>query len=166
MLENPDILDPQIQIEKDTLDALINLFGILASTGLDPDSLVESAGEAIAAIAGEDYDKDQPVGDLIRKRLGINFRTPFLDFKLEYFAGMVPAERLVLQKRIQDAADQLSNYRDANIEAFNTSPAVWMPVSQLPKGAAPRLIYVNGCRRRGAPAVRGSSGGSGWTRLI
>src|SRR6185295_574580 len=86
MLENPDILQPQIQIEKDTLDALINLFGILASTGLDPDSLVESAGEAIAAIAGEDFDKDAPIGDLIKKRLGINFKTPFLDFNLEYYA--------------------------------------------------------------------------------
>lgn len=132
MLENPDLLQPQIQIEKDTLDALINLFSVLAATGVDADAMIESAGEAIAAIAGEDYDKDAPISDLVKKRLGINFRSPLLEFNLEYLAGMVPAERLALQKRIQEAADKLSKYRDGNLEAFNTSPAVWMPVAELP----------------------------------
>jgi hypothetical protein len=132
MLENPDLLEPQIRIEKDTLDALINLFSILAVTGIDFEAQLDSAGEVIAAIAGEDYDREAPIAELIGKRLGIAFRTPLLEYNLEYMESILPIDRLGVAKRIQDAADRLAYFRDANLEAFNTSPAVWMPVSYLP----------------------------------
>ena len=105
-----------------------------AATSPTPSSQRRSitARASIAAIAGEDYDRDAPISDLIKQQLGINFRTPLLEFNLDYFASFMPAERLPLQKRIEEAADKLTYFREANIEAFNTSPAVWMPVAELP----------------------------------
>ena len=47
-------------------------------------------------------------------------------------AGLTPGERLQLTKRIQDASRILGQFHDANLEAFSKSPAVWMPVAQLP----------------------------------
>ncbi len=132
MLENPDLLQPQIQIEKQTLEGLIHLFSILGTAGVDVEGMIDSAGEALSAIAGEDYDKSAPIAELIRKRVGINFRTKLLEFDLDYLSSLVPAERLQLTKRIQEAGDKLSTYLEANLEAFDTNPAVWMPVSQLP----------------------------------
>jgi len=111
---------------------LIHLFSILGTAGVDVEGMIDSAGEALSAIAGEDYDKSAPIAELIRKRVGINFRTKLLEFDLDYLSSLVPAERLQLTKRIQEAGDKLSTYLEANLEAFDTNPAVWMPVSQLP----------------------------------
>jgi hypothetical protein len=35
-------------------------------------------------------------------------------------------------KRIQDAGDRLNNFLQAHLEEFDKTPAVWMPVDQLP----------------------------------
>jgi len=132
ILENNDLLEPQISIEKRTLDSLVTLFSALGVAGVDVNAMKESASRALAAIAGEDYDPKESIELTIKKRLGIQFRTKLLDFNLEYLAGMNQNERLAMTKRIQDAGNLLSQYLEANLEAFDKSPAVWMPVSQLP----------------------------------
>jgi hypothetical protein len=132
VLENNDLLQPVIEIDKKTLDSLINLFSALGVAGVDVQAMKESASRAIAAIAGENYDPKESIEVTIKKRLGIQFRTKLLDFNLEYLAGLTPGERLQLTKRIQDASRILGQFHDANLEAFSKSPAVWMPVAQLP----------------------------------
>jgi hypothetical protein len=132
MLDNELLLKRQIEIEKSTVQALVKLFSTLAIAGADAESLKKSAGEAIAAIAGEDYDPKEPIGTLVSKKLGINFNTPMLEFDLDYLIAMSPAERTTMSKRIQDAADKLSDFLQANLEQFDTLPAVWMDVAYLP----------------------------------
>jgi hypothetical protein len=132
VLENNDLLQPVIEIDKKTLDSLINLFSALGVAGVDVPAMKESASRALAAIAGENYDPKETIELTIKKRLGIQFRTKLLDFNLEYLAGLTPPERLQLTKRIQDAGKILSRFMEAHLEAFNKSPAVWMPVAQLP----------------------------------
>jgi len=132
MLENQDLLDPQISIDKKTLDGLITLFSVLGTSGVDVQAMKESAATALAAIAGEGYDPKESIEVTIKKRLGIQFRTKLLDFNLEYLAGMNQTERLQMTKRIQERATILSQFLEANLEAFNKAPAVWMPVAQLP----------------------------------
>lgn len=132
ILENDDLLTPQIQVDKETLQRLVNLYSILGTTGVDADSFLTSAGEAIAAIAGESYDETDPISEIIKKKLGIEFRSELLNFNLEYLTSLVPAERLKFTKRIQDAGNILAQYLEANLEEFDSSPAVWMPVSALP----------------------------------
>jgi hypothetical protein len=132
MLENPDLLQPEIEIDKKTLDGLINLFSILGTTGVDVQGMKESATQALAAIAGENYDPKETIETTIKKQLGIQFRTKLLDFNLEYLAGMNSAERLAMAKRIQEAGNKLSQFLEAHLEAFNKNPAVWMPVAELP----------------------------------
>jgi hypothetical protein len=132
ILENNDLLEPQIQIEKKTLDSLVTLFSALGVAGVDVNAMKESASRALAAIAGEGYDPKESIELTIKKRLGIQFRTKLLDFNLEYLAGMNQAERLSMTKRIQSAGKVLSQFLEANLEALDKSPAVWMPVAQLP----------------------------------
>jgi hypothetical protein len=132
VLENNDLLEPQIQIDKKTLDRLINLFAALGVTGVDVNAMKESASQALAAIAGEDYDPKENIALTIKKRLGIQFRTKLLEFNLEFLAGLTRDERLALTRRIQDASKTMTQFFDANLEALDKSPAVWMPVSQLP----------------------------------
>jgi len=132
VLENNDLLEPQISIEKKTLDSLVTLFSALGVAGVDVNAMKESASRALSAIAGEGYDPKENIEELIKKRLGIQFRTKLLDFNLEYLAGMNQSERLAMTKRIQGAGKVLSQFLEANLEAFDKSPAVWMPVSQLP----------------------------------
>jgi len=132
ILENNDLLTPKIHIDKETLQGLVNLYSILGTTGLDADSFLQSAAEAIAAIAGENYNKDDSISEIIRKKLGINFRSELLNFNIEYLSSLVPAERLKFTKRIQDAGNQLGQYLEANLAEFDTSPAVWMPIAALP----------------------------------
>ena len=132
MLENTDLLEEQIEIEKSTMQKLIKLFSALGVSGVDADAMKESAGQAIAAIAGEGYDPKEPIAEIVKKKLGINFRTKLLDFDLEYLTSLVPAERAGLAKRVQDAGDKLNNFLQAHMEEFDKAPAVWMPVDVLP----------------------------------
>lgn len=132
ILENSDLLQPTISLDKKTLDSLINLFSILGTTGVDVPAMKESATRALAAIAGENYDPRETIEATIKKQLGIQFRTKLLDFNLEFLGGMNPSERLQMAKRIQTAGNKLGQFLDANLEAFSKNPAVWMPVSELP----------------------------------
>lgn len=132
MLENTDLLEPKISIEKDTLEKLINLFTVLAVTGADPEELRKAIVQAVGAIAGEDFDPDAPLKELVEKQTGIQFRTELLNFNIEYITTLNPAERNAYAKRIQDAAGALSQFFDANLETFDTEIAVWMPVNTLP----------------------------------
>lgn len=132
VLENNDLLAPQIQIEKDTLVNLINLYSVLSTVGVDEDAMLQSISEAIATIAGEDYDPSEPIEAIIEKKLGIQFRSDLLSFDINYIPAMVPNERLAMTKRIQDAATVLSQYLEANQAEFDAQPAVWMPISALP----------------------------------
>ena len=132
MLENNDLLEPQIQIEKRTLERLISLFSALGVAGVDVNAMKESAAQALAAIAGEDYDPKENIAVTIKKQLGIQFRTKLLEFNLEFLAGLNRDERLALTRQIQTASKGLTQFFDANLEALDKTPAVWMPVSQLP----------------------------------
>jgi len=132
ILENNDLLTPKIHIGKEMLQGLVNLYSVLGTTGLDADSFLQSASEAIAVIAGENYDKNDSISEIIRKQAGINFRSELLNFNLEYLTSLVPAERLRFTKRIQDAGTQLGRYLEAHLAEFDTSPAVWMPIDALP----------------------------------
>jgi hypothetical protein len=132
ILENNDLLQPVIEIDKKTLDGLINLFSVLSVTGVDVETMKKSASQALAAIAGEDYDPKETIAVTIKKRLGIQFRTKLLDFNLEWLGTLNPVERLDMAKRIQVASRALGQFHDANLEAFRKSPAVWMPVAELP----------------------------------
>jgi hypothetical protein len=132
MLENQDLLEEQIEVEKDTVQKLVKLFSALGVSGVDADAMKQSAGQAIAAIAGEDFDAKEPISEIVKKKLGIQFRTKLLDFDLEYLASMNPAERAGMAKRVQDAGDKLNNFLQAHLEEFDKTPAVWMPVDVLP----------------------------------
>ena len=132
VLENNDLLEPQIQIEKKTLDSLITLFSALGVAGVDVNAMKESASRALAAIAGEGYDPKENIAVTIKKATGIQFRTKLLEFNLEFIAGMNRDERLAMTRRIQTASKVLTQFFDANLEALDKTPAVWMPVSQLP----------------------------------
>ncbi|MBY6153363.1 VWA domain-containing protein [Vannielia litorea] len=132
VLENDDLLSPTIQIEKETLLGLVNLYSVLATVGVDEDAMIQSISEAISAIAGEDYDPEDTIEEIVEKKLGIQFRSNLLQFDINYIPAMVPAERLALTKRIQDAATKLSQYLEANQEEFDTQVAVWMPIAVLP----------------------------------
>jgi hypothetical protein len=132
ILENNDLLTPEIHIDKETLHGLVNLYSILGITGVDADAFLQSAAEAIAAIAGENYNKDDTISEIIRKQIGINFRSELLNFNLEYLTSLNPNERLKYTKRIQDAGNKLGLYLEANLAEFDKSPAVWMPVAALP----------------------------------
>lgn len=133
VLENNDLLAPHIQIEKETLLGLVNLYSVLAAVGTESEEdMIRAISEAVAAIAGEDYDPDESIEEIIQKKLGIQFRSDLLNFDISYIPAMVPNERLALTKRIQDAATMLSQYLEANQAEFDELPAVWMPTSALP----------------------------------
>ena len=132
VLENNDLLSPEIQIDKETLINLINLYSVLATVGVDEEAMLQSISEAIAAIAGEDYDPEEPIEAIIEKRLGIQFRSDLLNFDLNFLPAMVPAERLAYTKRIQEAANILTQYLEANQTEFDEQIAVWMPIDVLP----------------------------------
>jgi hypothetical protein len=63
---------------------------------------------------------------------GFQFRTPLLEFHPEFLAGMNQKERLEMTERIPKQAAVLAGFLEANLKAFNTQPAVWMPMSVLP----------------------------------
>lgn len=132
MLENTDLLSPQIQIEKQTLLDLINLYSVLSTVGVDEEAMLQSISEAVAAIAGEDFDPSEPIESIVEKKLGIQFRSDLLNFDINYLPALLPKERLALTKRIQDAATILNQYFEANQPEFDEQVAVWMPVSILP----------------------------------
>lgn len=132
MLENTDLLEPQISIEKETLEKLINLYSVLSTTGVDGDALRTSVREAISAIAGEEFDPNAPLQEVVQKQLGIQFRSDLLNFNIEYLDALTPAERNALAKRIQDAAGSLTQFLDANLVEFDKQPTVWMSVLRLP----------------------------------
>lgn len=130
--ENTDLLDPQIRIEKDTLQRLLNLFSVLSSTTMDAEDLRVAVQENIAAMAGERPDPSAEIASVVRNKLGIKFRTPLLSFSIDYLTGLNPKERLALQARIKEAADRLSDFLDARARDFDVAGAVWMPVGFLP----------------------------------
>lgn len=132
ILENNDLLSPEIQIDKETLLNLINLYSVLATTGVDTEAMIQAISEAIAAIAGEGYDPTEPIETIIEKKLGIEFRSDLLNFDLAYITALTPNERLAMTKRIQDAATTLSQYLEANQAEFDEQVAVWMPIAALP----------------------------------
>ena len=132
IIQNDDLLTPKIQIEKETLMGLINLYSVLGTTGLDSQTFLQSAAEAIAAIAGEKYDETDTISEIIQKNLGIEFRSELLNFDLQFLDTLVPAERLKFAARIQSAGNTLGQYLEANLAEFDSQPAVWMPVSALP----------------------------------
>lgn len=132
MLENTDLLEEQIEVDKSTMQKLIKLFSALGVSGVDADAMKQSASEAIGAISGEAVDPKEPISAVVKKKLGITFRTKLLDFDLEFLAAMNPSERAGMAKRVQDAGDKLTKFLESHLEEFDRAPACWMPVDVLP----------------------------------
>lgn len=132
MMEASDLLVPQIRIDKRTLLELINLMSVLSVTGVDGDSMRESLRQSLAAIAGEDVDPYEPIATTLSRQLGVQFRSGLLEFNLEFLEALTPAERGTFARRLQDAAQGLDAFLNANLEELDRNPWVWMPVSALP----------------------------------
>jgi hypothetical protein len=129
--EDPDRLDPQIRIDKDTLHRLVNLFSAASAASINAKDLKVLAAEAIAAIAGERPDPTDDIASVIRKKLGIQFRTNLVNFNVEYLDATTP-ERGAFQKRMKEAANRLSDFAAAKVEEFEKLGYIWMPVNLLP----------------------------------
>lgn len=132
MMEAGDLLVPQIRVDKSTLLELINLMSVLAVTGVDAESMRQSVQQSLAAIAGEAVNPDETIGDTLRRQLGVQFRSGLLEFNLEYLEALTPTERVTFGRRLQEAAQGLDMFLNANLEALDRNPWVWMPVAALP----------------------------------
>jgi DNA-directed RNA polymerase specialized sigma54-like protein len=132
VVENNELLEPIIQIDKKTLEGLINLFSSIGVTGVGADSLKECAVQVLAAISGENYDYSESIEVTRKKQLGIQFRTKLLEFDIANLAGVNRDERLAIARRIQDAGKGLAQFLDKHLQEFDGGEAVWMPVSELP----------------------------------
>ncbi|MGO9983714.1 MAG: VWA domain-containing protein [Rhodomicrobium sp.] len=132
VLENKDLVGPQISIDKKTLDSLAALFSALSLANVDASKVKEKVGLALSAIAGENYDPKEDIETTIKRRLGIQFRSNLLSFNLRRLAAMRRQELLAMTSRSQDAGKKLRQFEEANLEALNKGQSVWMPVSQLP----------------------------------
>ena len=69
MIETPDLMEPHVQISKDTLLELINLLSVLSVTGVDSESLHQSVAQSLAAIAGEEVDPAETIAETGLDRL-------------------------------------------------------------------------------------------------
>ena len=132
MMDTGDLLVPQIRVDKRTLLELINLMSVLAVTGVDTDSMRRSVQQSLAAIAGEDVNPNETVAETLQRQLGIQFRSGLLEFNLEFLDALTPSERASFGRRLQEAAQGLDMFLNANLEALDSNPWVWMPVSALP----------------------------------
>lgn len=132
MMEATDLLVPQIRIDKQTLLELINLLSVLAVTGVDPESMRRSVQQSLAAIAGEALDPNETIAQTLQRQLGVQFRSGLLEFNLEFLDALTPSERASFAKRLQDAAQGLDTFMNANLEELDRNPWVWMPLAALP----------------------------------
>ena len=130
ILDNSELLELKIQVDKKTLETLIELFSSVGASGADTEVMKDTAARVLAAIAGEGYDPNEALDVFIKKRLGIAFRPKFLDFK--YIVGMNRSERQEMAKRIQNAGVILSQFLEDSSEALEKNQAVWMPLRLLP----------------------------------
>lgn len=132
LIENGELLDPVIQVDKKTLERLISLFAAVGVTGGGADAMRECAAQILAAASGEDYDPNESMEATNRKRQALQFRTRLLDFNIEDIAGMNRDERVAMAKRIQNGSTILTQFLDAHAEELSRSPTIWLPVSLLP----------------------------------
>ena len=132
MIETPDLMEPNVQISKDTLLELINLMSVLSVTGVDSESLHRSVAQSLAAIAGEEVDPAETIAETLQRQLGVKFKSGLLEFNLEYLDALTPGERASFAKRLQDGAAGLDAFLNARMAEFDSGEAVWMPVTALP----------------------------------
>jgi hypothetical protein len=86
-----------------------------------------------AMFAGESYDPKESIETLIKRRLGLQFRTRMLDFSCEYFAGCQDkAELQALIRRAMDAQRNLIRFRESHRGDLHAGSAAWMPVALFP----------------------------------
>lgn len=132
MMESSDVLIPQIRVDKRTLLELINLLSVLAVTGVDSDSMQLSVRQSLAAISGEQVDPNETIAETLQRQLGIQFRSGLLEFNLEFLDALTPTERANFGRRLQESAQGLDMFLNANLEELDSNPWIWMPVSNLP----------------------------------
>lgn len=132
MMEATDLLVPQIRMDKRTLLEMINLMSVLAVTGVDSESMRRSVQQSLSAIAGEAFDPNETIAQTLQRQLGIQFRSGLLEFNLEFLDALTPGERASFAKRLQDAAQGLDMFLNANLEELDRNPWVWMPIAALP----------------------------------
>jgi hypothetical protein len=130
LLENDDLLVPQVKVDRKTLERLIVL---ILALGLPDASQGKSLlSWALAEIAGKDYDPKEDIASLVLMRLGIQFRTSLLDLSPESLEKLDAGQRQTFATRIEPVGKSLARFLDAHPEEFDRLPGVWMPISQLP----------------------------------
>ncbi|MDX2263636.1 MAG: VWA domain-containing protein [Hyphomicrobiales bacterium] len=130
--ENEELLEPQIKVEKETVQRLITLFSVMSVTTANAADFRKTVEENIAAMAGEKPDPKENISTTVKKRLGIQFRTKMLDINPEALEGLTSSEKLAFQKRIKEAADNLGDFNESRLAEFDSAGSIWMPVGILP----------------------------------
>ena len=129
VVENSDLLEPQIQIGRKTLQYLIMVFSPFGI--MHADFVFDIANQEIAAIVGEERVRHD-IALTAKKQQGIQLGTPLLRGGVEYLPGIGPATRLAAYRRIRDAAKLLSQFEEANLDTFDKHRTVWLPLALLP----------------------------------
>ena len=127
-----NLLERKVSIDKETLNALIGFFNVLASVTVTADDLMTTVTKNLEGIIGEKVDPNLPLDEIISRKLGINFETELLSYDVNYLFALTPTEKTSMQKRMQDAGDRLTTFLESSIAELDTEPTVWMPLSYLP----------------------------------
>src|SRR6202043_4009912 len=68
VIENNELLEPQVQIDKKTLERLIALFSTLGADNADVEVKRADVSRALIAVAGEGYDPKENIAEIVKKR--------------------------------------------------------------------------------------------------
>lgn len=134
VFDAPELYRKKILIEKELLQKLVNFFSSITDVALSGQRLRSSTAQLLEALIGEKFEENVELQELLEKRLGIHFRTNFLDFELEYLEGLESdsVELMFLRERIESATGALADFLEMNARHFNKEPRIWMPVNYLP----------------------------------
>lgn len=134
VFDAPELYREKILIEKEVLQKLVNFFSGLTDFTLSGPKLRDSTAQLLRALIGENLEEGAELQELLEKRLGIHFRTNFLDFELEYLEALREdsVELELLRERIESSTNALADFLVMNARHFNKEPRIWMPVNYLP----------------------------------
>ena len=130
--ENQDLYRKAILIDKEVLESLLRFFNNLVRSNLDSKDMRESTAQLLGALVGESFDEHMELQEMLEKRLGIHFTTPFLSFELERLSTLSDSEKAILRSRLESAAAALGDFMEINARRLNGGQKIWMPVNYLP----------------------------------